>query len=219
MGDPRQIRKKYATPSHPWQKLRIEEEAVLMKEYGFKNKTELWKLNSKLNNIKSQVKDLIPRKDKTAEQQKLDLIARLQKLGLLKETAILEDILAINLKDLCERRLQTLVFKKELAHSVKQARQFIVHEHVFVGDKKITSPSFIVNAQQETTIKFADNSPLFSEDHPERVQLEKEVKEEMEEAHVEKKEQQKTKKSAKEDLKEDIGQEKAELAKEEEEEQ
>ena len=40
MGDPRKLRKKYYPPSHPWQKIRIDEEKILMKDYGFKNKKE-----------------------------------------------------------------------------------------------------------------------------------------------------------------------------------
>src|SRR3989338_968716 len=127
MGDPGQFRKTYSKPSHPWQKFRIDEEKVLMKEYGFKNKTELWKINSKLSNIKEQVKLLVPKKDELSENQKKEIIKRLQKMSLVKGDAILEDILAVTLKDICERRLQTLVVRKGLARTVKQARQFIVH--------------------------------------------------------------------------------------------
>ena len=55
-------------PSHPWQKLRIEDEKVLKAEYGFKNKRELWKLNSKLQKYKTQVKNLIPKRDELSEE-------------------------------------------------------------------------------------------------------------------------------------------------------
>ena len=41
MGDPKKNRKKYQTPTTAWSKSRIEEEAVLVKEFGFKNKK--WK--------------------------------------------------------------------------------------------------------------------------------------------------------------------------------
>ena len=92
MGDPRKLRKKYSTPSHPWQKLRIDEEKVLMREYGFKNKKELWKLNSKLKNYKSQVKALISKRDEDSNKKKLELIHRLQGYNLLSQNAVLEDI-------------------------------------------------------------------------------------------------------------------------------
>ncbi len=227
MGDPKKLRKKYDKPSHPWQKLRIDEEKELMKEYGFKNKLELWKLNSLLKKYKLQVKELIPRKDSASEQQKKDLIAKMHQLNLIKEGAILEDILAISLKDLCERRLQTIVFKKGLARSIKQSRQFITHEHIIVGDKKITSPSYILTAQEEALIKITVDSPLFSEDHPERVSLQAEIRKEMHalglkeegEKEVEKaaeaEKPAKKRKSAKQEMKEEIKKEKAEEKKEE----
>jgi small subunit ribosomal protein S4 len=84
MGDPKKLRKKYRTPSHPWQKLRIEEEKVLMREYGFKNKSEIWKIDSMLKDFKTQVKLLVPKTDEASERQKQQLIAKVQKLNLLR---------------------------------------------------------------------------------------------------------------------------------------
>ena len=43
MGDPRKIRRKYKSPSHPWQKVRMELETELKKEYALKNKKEVLK--------------------------------------------------------------------------------------------------------------------------------------------------------------------------------
>jgi small subunit ribosomal protein S4 len=222
MGDPRKLRKKYSTPNHPWQKQRIEDEAVLMKEYGFKNKIELWKLNSLLRKFKNQIKQLIPKKDAESEDKKKHLLMKLFQYNLIKETAIPEDILGLTLKDMCERRLSTIVFKKGLAKSVKQARQFITHEHVMVGDKKITSPSYIVTSHEEAILKIADNSSLVSEDHPERLPLQKKLEEEMKEAGLkpepvkEDKPKKRTRKSAKQEMKEEVKREEADELKEEE---
>jgi small subunit ribosomal protein S4 len=199
MGDPKKLRKKYSTPSHPWQKLRIDEEKILMKEYGFKNKKELWKLNSRLKKYKSQVKSLISKHDPDSLKKKNELINRLKGYNLLPENAILEDVLAISMKDLCERRLSTIVYKKNLARSVKQARQFITHEHISIGDKKITSPSYIVSHGEELMIKLSDNSPISSEDHPERVPLEKQIKKEIQKITSPKKE-----KKVEEEIEEDF---------------
>jgi small subunit ribosomal protein S4 len=224
MGDPRKLRKKYTKPSHPWQKQRIDEEAILMKEYGFKNKIELWRLNSLLRKYKLQVKKLVPRKDETAEKEKKNLLMKLFHLHLVKEDAIPEDILALTLKDLCERRLQTLVFRKSIARSIDQARQFITHEHILIGDKKITSPSYILNAQEEALLRVSDTSPMVSEDHPERGSLQKALKEEMhaiglkersEEEEIEKEKPKKGKaRTAKEELKADVKREEAEIKEE-----
>ena len=46
MGDPRKIRKKYETPTHPWQKDRIDEEKTLTIEFGLKNKKEIWRMET-----------------------------------------------------------------------------------------------------------------------------------------------------------------------------
>ena len=59
MGDPRRLKKKYNTPQHPWQKTRIETEAVLRKEYGLKNKKEIWKMATQFKNFSDQAKRLI----------------------------------------------------------------------------------------------------------------------------------------------------------------
>jgi small subunit ribosomal protein S4 len=179
MGDPKTLRKKYSTPSHPWQKQRIDEENALTKEYGFKNKQEIWKLNSKLSVFKDQIKILISRHDAQAEKQKADLIKRMNNLKLVPENAKLEDILAVSLKDVCERTLQTVVFKKGLARSMKQSRQFITHEHIMIGDRMITAPSYLITSGEELMLKFADASSIASEDHPERLKVQKAIEKEM----------------------------------------
>ncbi len=51
-----------------------------------------------------------------------------------------------------ERRLQSLVHRKGLAKSPKQARQLVVHGHIRVGGRRITSPSYLVPVEQEETI-------------------------------------------------------------------
>jgi len=135
-------------------------------------------INSKLRNYKTQVKQLVPKNDDLAEKQKAQLILKLQKLKLLQENAVLEDILALTLEDVCERRLQTIVFKKGLARSINQARQFIVHGHILIGENKITSPNYIVDANEELMVRFSESSTLHSEDHPERIPIDAVVKEE-----------------------------------------
>ncbi len=173
MGDPKKTKKKYSTPMHPWQAERIEQEKELTKEYGFRNKTEIWKINSVLRNFLRQAKRLAAVKTEQSEKEKNQLLDRLKRLGLLPETALLEDVLDISLKDLLERRLQTLVFRKNLARSVKQARQFIVHRHIAVDNKKITVPSYLVSKAEEPLISFIPSSSLSSIDHPERKQEER----------------------------------------------
>ena len=169
MGDPRKIRKKYETPSHPWHKDKIEEEKKLIKEYGLKNKTEIWRMETLLKKFKDQVKALASRIDEQSKLEEKQLFKHLLALGLIKEDAPLDTVLSLKLNDVLERRFQTLLVRKELARSMKQARQFITHGHVIVDKKKVTFPSYIVNLKEEALIEFVPTSPLGKEDHPERM--------------------------------------------------
>jgi small subunit ribosomal protein S4 len=49
------------------------------------------------------------------------------------------------LLSLLERRLDNTLFRLKLASSRPQARQIIVHGHVLVNGKRVSSPSFLVN--------------------------------------------------------------------------
>ena len=169
MGDPKKIRKSYTPPSHPWQRARIDAEKAIVTEFGVKNKKEIWKMEAVMRSFTSQAKKLIVGSSKQALLEKQNLIKRLQKYGLVGAQASIDQILGLSLKDIMNRRLQTIVLKKGLASTVSQARQMITHKHVIVGDKKISSPSYLVSLEEEATISFAPSSSFFKEDHPERV--------------------------------------------------
>ena len=169
MGDPRKQRKKYSPPSHPWQAERIKEETELLKEYGLKNKTEVWKANSTLKNFKSQAKQLITRTDEQAAKEEQLFREKLAKLNILAAGAKIEDILDLKINDVLERRLQTQVMRKGLAKTAKQARQMIVHGHIFINNNKVDVPSYMVTAEEEHQITYNANSPFADEEHPERI--------------------------------------------------
>ncbi|MFH1849870.1 MAG: 30S ribosomal protein S4 [archaeon] len=169
MGNPRNLRKKYQTPIHPWQKERIEDEKNILREFGMKNKKSVWKAGSLLRAFKSEVKKYVASTTKQAEKEKTLLLARLYRLGLIKKTAGIDDVLGLGLRDILERRLQTIVYRQGLAKSMRQSRQFIVHGHITVGDKKVTVPAFLVPADQENKISFSSRSSLATVDNPERV--------------------------------------------------
>ena len=50
---------------------------------------------------------------------------------------------------------------------MKQARQFIVHGHIYIGKKKVTSPSHVTTKEEEATIRFAAQSAFSNPNHPE----------------------------------------------------
>ncbi|MBW2979401.1 30S ribosomal protein S4 [Candidatus Woesearchaeota archaeon] len=173
MGDPRRLRKQYEKPPHPWMAARIAEEKELMKEFGLRRKKEIWKAESILRRFRAQAKKLIAARGEQEKKEGELLLRKLIRLGLLHEGAKVEDVLDLNVRDILNRRLQSVVFKKGLALSMKQARQFIVHKHIMVGDKKVNVPSYLVEKNEEDKICFAPDSPFSKEDHVEISKLKK----------------------------------------------
>ena len=204
MGDPRKLKAKYSGPGHPWQSARLEEERVLLQEYGLKTKRELWKVSSKLKALATQAKRLIALRTKQAELEKKQLIDRASRLGLLASTSELGDILGLNIKDLLNRRLQTLLVKRGLAKTQGQARQFIVHQHVIVGGKTVTAPSYLVPIDEEASITFVSNSTLANSDHPERSTVKPGTPPVEEETHKEEVKEEKKESSPKEEKKVEV---------------
>jgi small subunit ribosomal protein S4 len=191
MGGIKKIRKKYQKPSHPWQKTRIDIEKPLMKDFSLKNKKELWRLTSKLTRFKDLVKALTVRRGKQGEVEKKQLNDRLMLLGLLKPGENLETILGLDTKVLLNRRLQAIVYTKGLARSMSQSRQFIVHRHITINNRIVTSPNYLVNVQEEDQIGFHQKSSLYDIEHPERIKEKPEKKKE--EKKEDKKEEKKLK--------------------------
>ncbi len=179
MGDPKRFRKKYITPGHPWNKQAIDAEKILVREFGLAKKREIYLANSFIKKYRQIAKSLIVSQTQQGEKEKAQVMQKLQRLGLLPAGAALDDVLSLEVKDLLERRLQTLVHKKGLARSVKQARQFITHRHILVGGKEITAPSYLVSVEEESQLSFKDKSALSSMDHPERVDPNQDIKEEV----------------------------------------
>ena len=62
------------------------------------------------------------------------------------------DITTITLKDILNRRLQTVLVKKKLANTAKMARQLITHKKVLVGGEVVNKPSYIVDVELENKI-------------------------------------------------------------------
>lgn len=176
MGDPKKQKKKYETPSHPWNRERIEKEKILLKEYGLKNKGEIWRAESKLRRLTLQAKKLISSKTEHAKKEEKQLLTKLFKYNLITKSAKVEDVLNLTIHNILDRRLQTIVFKKGLAKTSKQARQFIIHHHITVNDKLVTVPSYLVRADEEDKISFRSTSGFAKPDHPEILKEEQKVK-------------------------------------------
>src|SRR5467141_4658389 len=168
MGDPRKPRKTYETPRHPWRKEQLEAELHLLGEYGLRNKRELRRHETTLSKIRGIARTLLGGSEDQKSQIESPYLKRLARLGILPESASVDNILDLNVKDLMERRLQTIVFRSGLAKSIHQARQFVTHGHISVAGDVVSVPSYIVQRELESRIAFHARSPLSNAQHPAR---------------------------------------------------
>ncbi len=171
MGDQKFQRKSYSTPRHPWEKDRIDYERGIVVKYGLKNKRELWKAEAILSSFRAQARTLqakIRYDDPVAQKQFSLLLKKLDKLDLMGSNASLDDILSMNIESILDRRLQTIVYQKNMATTMKQARQLITHGHIKVDDHIVTIPGLFVEKEYEDKIYYNDNSPFADENHPMR---------------------------------------------------
>ncbi len=171
MGDPKKQRKKFETPRFRWRKDILQEELKLVGQYGLRNKHELWRHKTMLSKTRSIARSLIGKTPKERIKMENELLGRLKKLGILNETAVLDNVLDLSIEDLLERRLQTIVFRKGLARTVFQSRQLITHGHITIGNKRVTVPSYIVGKKEEPNVTYSPQSKLTDETHPLREAL------------------------------------------------
>ncbi|MCA9487711.1 MAG: 30S ribosomal protein S4 [Nanoarchaeota archaeon] len=152
--------KQYSRPKRPFDKVRIDEEAQIKKEFGLKNKKEIWKAEARIKSMREKAKKLI---SSSAEEQKA-LFDRLQKIGL--NVNSIGEVLSLDKKDYLNRRLQTILVKKELATTPKSARQLIVHQKVLVDGKILDSPSYIVPVEMENKITLKPSKLKKTKENP-----------------------------------------------------
>ncbi|EMA36587.1 30S ribosomal protein S4 [Halococcus hamelinensis] len=165
--------KGYETPNHPWQGERIAEESGLMGRYGLKNKEELWRAESQLRDFRREARRLLGNAQGDAEEAEREgepFLNRLRRLGILNEADSIDAVLSLDTTDVLERRLQTVVYRNGLANTPKQARQFVSHGHIVIGDSRVTAPSRKVSTTEEDQVAFDEGSSLADELHPERAE-------------------------------------------------
>jgi len=136
----------YSKPKRPFDKKRIEEENEIKKEFGLKNKKEIWRAEAKIKLFREKAKKLISSDEKSQK----DFFEKLKKIGLNANS--ISDVLALDKKDYLNRRLQTVLFKEGLVSTVKTARQLITHKKVLIDNKVMNSPSYTVPKRLECKI-------------------------------------------------------------------
>ena len=97
-----------------------------------------------LRNWRQRARTIVGLTGAEKENEEKILLAKLQKIGVLESKATTDDALALTIRDVMERRLQTKVYKMGLANTMKQARQFITHGKVLVSNNLIDAPGYLV---------------------------------------------------------------------------
>jgi small subunit ribosomal protein S4 len=166
LGDPKKQRRSYETPRHPWRKDQLEVELHLMGEYGLRNKRELWRYKTMLSEVRGIARSLLGATEAERARLEREYLSKLSRIGVLSESASIDDILDLEIRDLLERRLQTLVFRKGLAKTLYQARQLVSHGHIAVAGRVVSVPGYVVKRDEEPRLKYFEHSPLSKSDHP-----------------------------------------------------
>jgi len=138
--------KLYSRPKRPFDKTRIDSEAIIKKDFGLKNKKEIWKSVAKIKKFREQAKRLI----KASPEQQQNLFKKLAKIGI--KTESIADVLSLNTEDYLKRRLQSFLVQKKFATTPKMARQLITHKKVLVNGSVVNIPSFIIPVEMEDKI-------------------------------------------------------------------
>ncbi len=155
MGDPRKFRNKFERPKRLWDEDRIAEDKELRTIYGLKNSSEVWKAAAKLKRYRREARRLLSLSAEEREKDANKILTKLTRLGIMKKGGTVDDILSLTVKDVLERRLQTIVVRKGLARTMRQARQLITHGFISINGRKITIPGYIVESSEEEGISYA----------------------------------------------------------------
>jgi small subunit ribosomal protein S4 len=171
MGDPKKQRKKFDTPRFRWRKDILQEELKLLGQYGLRNKHELWRHKTFLSKTRGIARSLISKTPEERAKMENEALVKLKKLGILQETAVLDNVLDLTIEDILERRLQTIIFRKGLARTPFQSRQLITHGHITIDGRRVTIPGYVVPILEEAKIVYSPESAIANPAHAVRAGL------------------------------------------------
>lgn len=138
-GAPRNHSKVYKVPRRPFGSSRLDAELKVAGMYGLKNKREIWRIALTLSKIRRAARELLKLDEKDPRRlfEGNAIIRRLMRIGVLDESRMkLDYVLALQIEDFLERRLQTQVYKSGLARSIHHARVLIAQRHIRYVDIK-----------------------------------------------------------------------------------
>ena len=101
------------------------------------------------------------------------MISSLTRKGLLPEGASVGDVLQIDIDQMLSRRLQSVVYRRGLAPTMRSSRQLIMHGHISIGEQKMTVPGYHILKEEEELLQYNSNSPFMDENSIFRQELER----------------------------------------------
>ncbi|HSB46933.1 MAG TPA: 30S ribosomal protein S4 [Candidatus Bilamarchaeum sp.] len=152
MGDPRRLRNKTERPKKLWDLDRIKNDRALMTEYGLKNMRELWRATAELKKYRREARRLLSLTEEERKDDAKKVLQKLARMGVLKEGAVIDDVLSLEVRVILERRLSTLVLRKGLAKTIAQSRQLITHGFIGIKGRMVTRPGYLVSSEEESAL-------------------------------------------------------------------
>lgn len=155
MGDPRRLRNKFERPKKLWDIDRVNHDKALKIEYGLKNMSELWRATAELKKYRREARRLLSLPEEERKEDAEKILHKLARLGVLKEGSKVDDILALEVRSILERRLQTIVLRKGLARTMSQSRQLITHGYIGMNGRRATRPGMTIDLKNEASIIYS----------------------------------------------------------------
>ena len=118
---------------------------------------EIWREKSALRRHRNQAMKIIGRVESSEghyAQEKANLVDALVRKGLLAKGSSVDDVLQISVEHMLARRLQSVVYYRGLAPSMRAARNMIVHGHISIGDQRMTVPGYKIRRQEEEILQY-----------------------------------------------------------------
>ena len=159
------------SPRRPFEREKLMNELKLIGTYGLRCKREVWRAQLTLAKLRKAARVLLTMEQSDPRRlfEGEALIRRMVRLGLLKDNERkLDYVLGLTTSQYLERRLQTLVQKRNLATSIHQARVLIFQKHIAVGRQTVNIPSFMVRVSSEQHIQRSASS-VFKNGKPGRM--------------------------------------------------
>jgi small subunit ribosomal protein S4 len=149
MGDPRRLRNKSERPKKLWDADRLTEDKALKLEYGLKNMRELWMATAELKKYRREARRLLSVTEDERRNDATKILSKLARFGMLREGATIDEVLSLEVRQVLERRIQTIVLRKGLARTMPQSRQLITHGYIMVNGNRVTRPNYLVKLSDE----------------------------------------------------------------------